>query len=53
MSQLDSVAELKALHKVLDAQIEAAFENGTDDVAIARLKKEKLRIKDKIADLDE
>ncbi len=52
MSQLDRIAELKALHQVLDTQIEDAFKNGADDVTMARLKKEKLRIKDEIAELE-
>ncbi|MFV0432355.1 MAG: YdcH family protein [Alphaproteobacteria bacterium] len=52
MSQLDRIAELKALHEALDTQIENAFKDGADDVTIARLKKEKLRIKDEISDLE-
>ncbi len=52
MSPLDHIAELKALHQALDTQIENAFEDGADDITIARLKKEKLRIKDEIAQLE-
>ncbi len=52
MSQLDRIAELKALHQVLDGQIQNAFDEGADDVTMARLKKEKLRIKDEIAELE-
>lgn len=53
MSQLDRIAELKALHQALDTQIENAFKDGADDITMVRLKKEKLRIKDEIANLEE
>lgn len=40
--------ELRARHRELDASIEALKTSGGDDIAIMGLKREKLRVKDRI-----
>lgn len=39
---------LKEQHRDLDREIASAGENGWDELRVARLKKEKLRLRDKI-----
>ena len=52
MSVESHVQELRRKHQSLSNAIEAAHRSpGTDDLAIAQLKKEKLRIKEEIARL--
>lgn len=46
------IAELKAEHRALDAEIEALIAAGTaDQLELARLKKRKLHLKDRIQQL--
>ena len=50
MSVESHVQELRRKHQSLSNAIEAAHRSpGTDDLAIAQLKKEKLRIKEELA----
>lgn len=44
---------LKREHRDLDAAIEALHEKGTDPLAVRRLKKQKLMLKDRIAILED
>ncbi len=44
---------LKGDHRDLDAAIEALDERGTDPLAVRRLKKQKLALKDRIAALED
>lgn len=44
---------LKGEHRDLDAAIEALHEKGTDPLAVRRLKKQKLVLKDRIAVLED
>jgi hypothetical protein len=47
------LAELRVAHRDLDAQIERLYRDpGVDELAIKRLKKRKLRIRDSIACLE-
>jgi len=49
-----SIADLRARHRALDNEIVALSETGvTDQLKIARLKKEKLVIKDRMARLED
>lgn len=46
------IAELRQEHRTLDGQIGALIDNGVQDqLKIARLKKEKLFLKDRISEL--
>ncbi|HAQ35865.1 MAG: hypothetical protein CMF74_05415 [Maricaulis sp.] len=48
------IAELRQEHRTLDGQIGALIDNGVQDqLKIARLKKEKLFLKDRISDLED
>lgn len=48
------ISELRAQHRALDAEVVALSENGVaDQLKIARLKKEKLHLKDLIAMLED
>ena len=52
-SLLNTLRDLKVKHKQLDNEITALRDTGaTDAINIARMKKLKLRIKDKIAQLE-
>ncbi len=46
MMQLE---ELRARHRALDAEIEQLESTGLDDIKVMGLKREKLRVKDRIA----
>ncbi|MGF1462760.1 MAG: YdcH family protein [Maricaulaceae bacterium] len=48
------LGDLRAEHRALDAQVDALVTTGArDQLKIARLKKEKLRLKDRILQLEE
>lgn len=47
------LAELRRRHRRLDDEIEAMGEAARADLALGRLKKEKLRLKDRIARLED
>lgn len=51
MSIQDRLAALHERHQELDEDIRVAYENFTDDWTVNNLKKQKLRIRDKIAEL--
>ncbi|MDV7270495.1 DUF465 domain-containing protein [Thioclava sp. A2] len=54
MSLGSHITELRKKHQVLSDQVErAARSPGVDDLAIADLKKQKLRIKEEIARLEQ
>lgn len=49
-----NIADLRLRHRALDQEIEALSETGVaDQLKIARLKKEKLHLKDRIAALED
>lgn len=51
---LDQLAELRRQHEALNAEVDALTENGVvDQLKVARLKKEKLRLKDEIARIED
>ncbi|MCW5724430.1 MAG: DUF465 domain-containing protein [Maricaulaceae bacterium] len=48
------IAELRLMHRSLDDEVKALSVNGVaDQLKLARLKKEKLRLKDEIAILED
>ncbi len=51
MNNEAKVAELTALHKLLEEQIAEKEEHHADDIDLKRLKKQKLQIKDQIESL--
>lgn len=51
---LDQLAEMRRQHEALNAEVDALTENGVvDQLKVARLKKEKLRLKDEIARIED
>ena len=52
MSVASHITELQRKHRALSEAVEAAQRNpGTDDLEIARMKREKLRLKEEISRL--
>lgn len=52
MSVEDRLVALLERHRELDEDIRVAYENFTDDWTVNNLKKQKLRIRDKIEELE-
>lgn len=51
---LERLAALRAEHEALNCEVDILTENGVvDQLKVARLKKEKLRLKDEIARLED
>ncbi|WP_203290621.1 YdcH family protein [Maricaulis parjimensis] len=51
---VERLAELRAEHEALNREVDALAENGVvDQLKFARLKKEKLRLKDQIAEVED